>query len=63
MRTHFLSGLVAGVTAAVIWLACAMIAGMTASTIGIVALIMLVVTTAITMAISNSVGARRVGGA
>lgn len=62
MGRHFESGMLAGVTAAVIWIAISLMVGMDMVMLGVWALIMLVGVAAITMIISNvrDKGARRV---
>ncbi|WP_040164945.1 hypothetical protein [Microbacterium gorillae] len=59
MGRYFASGLLAGVTAAVIWTSICLITGIEAKTIGLWALIFLVVGTVLTMVIANVIGTRK----
>lgn len=53
---NFASGLLGGVTAAIIWVCIALMVGLEVETIGLVGLILLVVTTIVAAVISQFVG-------
>jgi len=61
MGINFASGLLAGVTAAVIWISICLLVGLDMETVGLWALIFLVVGTAGTTIIANAISKRKAG--
>lgn len=61
MGINFASGLLAGVTAAVIWISICLLVGMETQTVGLWALIFLVVGTVGTTIIANVISQRKSG--